>query len=316
MSRCPAQLLYVNGKLTGLARVANAVQSGRMEWIWTVGLVAASLTPPADDRGQSPKPLPNVGDEYEISKSYETSNRTSDNLSSGSSSGRDAILERIIGVSAAGLEVEYDFPREASREDRASNWQFPARVLIPPDGPMRLLNEGELEARVEPWLKSAGWTRAVCGKTIFTWNAFRIECDPQSVIENIKAFDLISADIREGAPYRDAMARAPGVLAKEASGPDGDTFSVALEVEADAVLHARANSDVVVGEILGKPVTFAEARARRSEQEVSGTISITFDTDSVGNIWRRTKTTKLTKRADGRSEEDMSKEIVERRPID
>ena len=184
---------------------------------------------------------------------------------------------------------------------------------MPPNGPIRLLNQEELEARVDPWLKAADWTRAVCGKTIFTWNAFRIECNPQSVIETIKAFDLLSDDIREGAPYQDTLSRDAAIIVQER---DGKTFAVVLKVDADAVRRARAKSDVIVGEILAQPVTFEEALSKRSDEEISGTVSVTFDADSVGNTWRRTKVTKLTtKRMDGRSEDYISTDIVERRLI-
>jgi len=128
-----------------------------------------------DAHAESPQALPKLGDEYEINRSYETSQQTSDGLSSGCSRGRDTILERVIGVREAGFELEYDLPREATAEDRARSWQFPVRVFKPSSGPMQLLNRSELEVRVGGWLKAAGWTRAVCGRWIFTWNAFRID---------------------------------------------------------------------------------------------------------------------------------------------
>jgi ribosome maturation protein Sdo1 len=111
------------------------------------------------------------------------------------------------------------------------------------------------------------------------------------------------------------MARGPGILAKDTTGSDGETFAVALEVDADAVRRARAKSDVVVGEILATPVTFEEALAKRSADNISGTISVTFETNAAGNIWRRTKTTKLTtERRDGPSEDETLTEVVERHP--
>src|SRR6185312_8972559 len=96
-----------------------------------------------------------------------------------------------------------------SRSPERRNWQFPARVFQPFGGPAQLLNGPELEARVDGWLKAAGWSRTACGHWIFTWDAFRIECDPQSVIKTVQSFDLRSADLREGAPYEEAEARGP-----------------------------------------------------------------------------------------------------------
>lgn len=291
------------------------MQSARMKLNGIMAVISALLLPDIDARAESPQSTPNVGDEYEISKSYETSQQTSDGSSSGSSSGRDTILERVIGVREAGLELEYDHPKDATTEDKARSWQFPVRIFKPSIGPMQLLNRSELEARVEGWLKAAKWTRAVCGRWIFTWNAFRIECDPQSVIKTIEAFDLRSADLREGAPYRETAACGSGKLARKA-GPDGPIFTTEMPVDPEAVHRARAESDVVVGELMNKPVTLDAALGERAKAAVSGTISITFNADSTGNARRRTKVTKLqTKGPDGRSETETVTEILERRRI-
>ena len=266
-------------------------------------------------RSESPQSAPKVGEAYEIRKRYETSQQSSDG-SSGSSNGQDAILERVIGVREGGLELEYDLPKDATAEDRARSWQFPARVFRPTNGSMQLLNRPELESRVEGWLKAAGWTRAVCGRWIFTWNAFRIECDPQSVIKTVEAFDLRSTDIREGASYREIGARGTGTLMRKTVGPDGATFAVVMEIDPDTVRRARADSDVIAGEIMQKPVTLDAALRERANESVSGTISVTFDTDPAGNIRSRTKVTKVeTKGPDGKSESQTVTETVERRPV-
>src|SRR5690349_12646524 len=69
---------------------------------------------------------PKVGDEHQITKRYETASQDSRG-GSGSSRGNDAILERVIAVRDGGLELEFDLPKDATAEDRARNWQFPAR---------------------------------------------------------------------------------------------------------------------------------------------------------------------------------------------
>lgn len=277
--------------------------------------IAALLLLANAARSESLHAAPKVGEEYEISKRYETSEQTSDG-SSGSSSGRDTIIERVIGVREGGLELEFDLPKEATAEDRARSWQFPVRVFRPTNGSMQLLNRPELEARIEGWLKAAGWTRAACGRWIFTWNAFRIECDPESVIKAVEPFDLRSAGIREGASYQEAEARGPGMLTRKSTGPDGATFAVALEIDPDAVRRARAESDVAVGEMMQEPVTLDGALRERAKEDVSGTISVTIDTDLAGNIRRRTKVTKVeTKGPGGRTQSQTVTETVERRPV-
>lgn len=256
-----------------------------------------------------------AGEEYEIRKSYETSEERSDG-GSGSSSGHDTLLERVIAVRADGMELEFDLPKDATAEERAREWKFPALVFKPASGPMRLLNRAELEARLDDWLKRAKWTRAICGHWIFTWNAFRIGCDPQSAIEIIKSYDLTSLDLRDGASYWTIEARAPGNLARKSSRPDGATFAATMEVDPDAVRRARAESDVAVGEISQKPVTLEAALREHAKENISGTISVTFETNAAGNPRRLIKVTKLQiKSPDGQSETRTATETIERRPL-
>lgn len=258
---------------------------------------------------------PQVGDTYEITLTSDSVEQRSDK-SSGSSHDKDAIIERVIGLRADGIELQYDLPSAATAEDRAGNWQFPARVFRPFGGPPQLLNGPELEARLDGWLKAAGWSRTACGHWIFTWNAFRIECDPQSVIKEVQAFDLGSGDLREGAPYQDPEALGSGRLARKPCGQYGAVFAVEIPVDPDAVRRARAESDVVVGEIMKKPVSLDDALRERARDIVSGTISVTFETDPAGSLRRRTKVTKLDIKApDGRSETRTVTETLERRLI-
>lgn len=293
----------------------NACQAHISQAMLLTATFSALLLLANTARSEQPQFAPKVGEEFEISRRYETTEQNSDG-SSGSSRGRDAILERVIGVRDDGVELEYDLPKDATAEDRARSWQFPVRVFRPNNGVMQLLNGRELEARVDGWLKAGGWTREACGRWIFTWNAFRIDCDPQTVIETLEAFDLNSVDLREGAPYQDTQARGTGTLTRKAAGPNGATFTVVLEIDPDAVRRARADSDVVVGELMRKPVTLDAALSARASETVTGTISVTFETDPAGNTRSRTKVTQVeTKGPDGRTESRTATETVERRPV-
>lgn len=277
-----------------------------------MAVAAAFLCPAVAAHGQ---PALKKGQEYEIQKSYETSESRSDGGSS-SSHGTDTLLERVIDVRADGIELEFDLPKDATAEERSREWKFPARVFKPSNGALQLLNRPELEARLGRWLEAAKWTRAICGRWIFTWNAFRIDCDPQSVIEVVKSYDLTSADLRDGAPYQDIAGRGPGILARKSAGPDRVTFSTVLEVDPNAVRRARAEGDVVIGEIMQKPVTLDAALRERAKQSISGTISVTYETDAAGIPHRRIKVTKLQiKSPDGTSETETATETVERRLV-
>lgn len=265
--------------------------------------------------GDVPLYEPKVGDEYRVTKAYETLSETSTG-SSGSSSGSNAIVERIIGVREDGLEIEYDFPDAASEADRARTWQFPARVYRPKSGPMILLNAPELEARIEAWLQAGGMTREACGKWIFTWTAFRIECDPESVIATLSAFDMRVVDLSDGAPYEDVAAAGPGTIEKIATATDHVTYAVTLKIDSDVMRRAHAENDVVVGEILNEPVTLEEALTIRANEEVSGTIRVTLKAEKLGNVWHRTRVIEMeTELTNGEQKSEKTIETVERLPI-
>lgn len=255
-----------------------------------------------------------VGDAYEVTKSYTTSSRTSDNSTS-SSSGHDTIEERVIAVHDTGVELDYDLANGVEAEERARHWEFPARILRPSRGPTRLLNAAALQARLAVWLKAAGWDRSVCGRWIFTWNAFRIECDPYSVIQTIGTFDLDTGDLHEGAVYRDPDAVAGGTVVEKA-GATGPAFVVALEPDPNAVRRARAEADVATGEIMRKPVTLDAALRDRAKEIVSGRITVTLELDAAGAVRKRTKETMLDiALANGTSEHQFATEVVERRRV-
>jgi hypothetical protein len=258
---------------------------------------------------------PQVGDTSEITLAKDSVQQDSSG-SSGSSHDKDTIIEQVTGVRADGLELLYDLPNTTTADERARIWQFPVRVFMPFGGPAQLLNGPELGARLDGWLKAAGLSRTACGHWIFTWNAFRIECDPQSVIKTIHSYDLRPTDLREGGLYRDPEAGSSGKLARKAGRLDGETFAVQMPVDGGAVRRARAESDVVVGEIMKKPVSLEAALHQRAGEIVSGTISVAFETDRAGNVRQRTKVTKLDiKLPDGRSETQTVTETLERRPI-
>jgi hypothetical protein len=256
-----------------------------------------------------------VGETYEITLVKDSAQQHGDG-STGSSHDKDTIIERVIGLRADGLELEYDLPEAATTDERARYWQFPARVFQPDGGPATLLNGPELEARVDAWLKAGGWSRAACGHWIFTWTAFQIQCDPQSVVRTIRTFDLRSADVREGASYREAEARSSAQLTRKTAGPDGSTFTVEMSVDPDAIRHARAESDVVLGELINKPVSLNAALRERAGEKISGTILVTFETDPAGNLRRRIKVTRLNiTRADDRAGTETVTETLSRRLI-
>ena len=282
---------------------------------WLLEAMSALLLTAAHAQGESPRSASKVGDEYRITSRYETSQRDS-NGRPATRGGNNALVERVIGLREGALELEYDLPKAATVEDRSRDWQFPIRVLKPSRAPMQLLNGTELDVRLAAGREAAHFTRADCGRWIFTWQAFRIECDPQAVISTIESLDLGSIDLRDGASYVDAAAGSPGKLRRTGAGPDGETFATTMEVDPEGVRRARAASDVVVNQILGKPVTSDAALREHAAETVSERLRSPSRRTPRGSVRRRTKVTRLEiDGPNGRHETQTATETVERRLV-
>lgn len=281
-------------------------QMNRLLWI------VALLLFPAQAAAEWPKP--HAGDTYRIERINDASEQRDGGMT-GSSYDRDALIERVIAVRDTGIELEYDLPDPTPRE-RDISWQFPARVFRPFEGPAQLLNAADVQARADRWLRRAKLDRAACGHWTFTWTAIKIECDPQSAIRIADAFDFGVTDLHDGALYRNADARAPAPLTRRGSVSGGTTFTVDLAIDPDKIREARAEADLVTAEILRKPLTRDDALRAHSKEDISGTISVTFETDPAGRPRRRTTVTKtVIKGADGKVETRTATETLTRRLI-
>ena len=230
-----------------------------------------------------------AGDTYEIR--LERKSKTSGEGSSGRSSSRSSLIERVIEVNPDGLILEFDLPLDSSAEDRAREWQFPARVNRALDGSLSLANAAELKSRNQDWLERGNVDPSNCGRWIFTWTAVKIECDPQSVLRIIEPFDLRIDNLRAGAQYIEygALAPQPLVLAPN-NNSNGKSFVVKLDVDPDTIRLERAESDIVVAELSGdQSLSLDEALQTRSAEQITGTITITIDTDSSNRVVRRVR---------------------------
>lgn len=281
--------------------------------LWLIGPFLLFAVPAF---GEAPRPLPAPGDIYEITRIRESVQATSDGTSSGSSSDRDTIIERVVAVRDDGLELEYDLPADSGGHGSGATWQLPARIFKPFQGPVKLLNAAELEARVDDWLKVGKMTRAACGHWIFTWNAFKIECDPSSAIGIIGGFDLGSDGLRAGMLYKEEGALGPVPLKASAVEANAGSFVAEMKVDPDALRRSRAESDVVVGEITGKAVRLDAALAARAREDISGTVTTTFKTDAAGRVQQKTIVSKVaTKDPSGKVQTEAVTTVITRRKV-
>ena len=259
-----------------------------------------------------PSTAPQPGTVYRISILRESAGQSSDGSAS-SSHDVDEMVERVIAMRDGGVELEYDIAKP-TKEDRDIAWQYPARLFRPASGPLQLLNGAELQRRADAWRKRARLPLEACGKWYFTWAAFRVECDPQAILPTLAALDIQPPDLRDGAPYRDPRASAPAPLVRTVSDANGAAFVVDLALDPETVRKERVDADLVTAEILRKPLTRDDAARDHAKEAISGTIRIAFETDSTGQVWRRTTVVKTTiNGAGGKIETLTATETVERR---
>lgn len=253
-----------------------------------------------------------VGQTYDLVQRYETAEQ-GDGGSSGSSSGQDTLVERVVAVRPDGVELVFDLPERTPPQQRAQSWQFPVRVFRPAQGPMVLLNPDELAARVNDWLQAARLERSACGRWVFTWTAMRIECDPASVLSTLRALDWRATTLAKGAAFTMDGARGEGPLARVHAAGAVASYRITLPVDPEAIRRERADADVVVGEITRQPVTLAAALQQRAAEKIAGTLDITLEADAQGQLARRTVVTTLEiVDADGRRERQKRTNTLER----
>jgi hypothetical protein len=257
-----------------------------------------------------------IGTRTEIRQTYETSSQKG-NESSGSSSGHTTLVESVIAERDGGLELEFDLPAVTKAEARAREWQFPARVFRAADGSLTLLDQAVLGSRLTAWLNKAKIDRRACGTWYFTWNAFKVECDPNSVLETIGGYDIRATNLVEGQLYgaKNATAKGPLKIVRSLAGEI--SLAVNLNLDAEAYRRGQAESDFVVAQITGNKLTLDQATRKRANDKVRGTVEVQIDLDAASReVLRRTTVTRIQIQSGGDDvENETSKVIVERRAI-
>lgn len=244
-----------------------------------------------------------AGDQFQLVRTTQTEARGPGSVSTTQNS--DALLERIVAVTPAGVETEYSLPPGSQ-----GDWTFPLRVLQPKAGPLQLRNRAELEARIDTWLKNANLTRAACGHWVMGWAAIRIECDPEAALRTVDAFAIGGLNLADGAPYSDPQAARPAPLKAK---PDGKGFTAELAMDPARIREDLAKADVATAELNGQKLNLEAARKARATDQVAGTIKVTIDT--AGATIRRARVATQTITRGGQTETRTTTEIVERRPV-
>lgn len=269
--------------------------------VLSLASLAAAASEPDSDQGTL------------LQMAYKTEDHSSSG-STGSSQGKSALLERKIGRNALGVEYEYDLPSSATAQERERQWQLPARILKLPDGSLQLLNAPALEARLDLWLAKAKWSRDVCGQWIFTWNAFKIDCDPQSILATVAGFKVNLPNIKAGSLFAEKGTLQAMPLRQAERSERGPALTVTLQLDPEDLRRQAAQTNVAVSQITGKPVTYDIAIAAQNKKAFSGTITVTFDMDESDQVWKTTRESIVrTEEPDGSWSEHRAEEVVERK---
>jgi hypothetical protein len=237
---------------------------------------------------------PAAAQDYVLELDYETATRSDDEGSRSSSSGRQAIAEKVIAATAEGVELEYALPLDPEEILGNERWMFPARIRVAPDGSKTILNSEDLLARNAAWLAEADWTRDVCSRWLFTWTAVQIRCDPEAAIEAVDTYGMQPGPIGEGQPFALEGALGPVVLARSGEHDGRIVLTGTGPVDPAFIREREARSALVVAEISRETLTPEEAAARAAAITATGTLVVTFEIDGSGLVWRREDLSEIT----------------------
>ena len=250
------------------------------------------------------------GIRFELRQSYETKDMRGD-FESGSSHGHSTMIEQVIALRDGGIELVYDEVDASNRRQ----WQFPIRVFKPANGAFVLLNAAELEARVDPWLAKANWTREICAQWIFTWNAFKIDCDPQSALELVNGYSLWQDNLRAEAPFQTEGLKGAPPLKLERSDANGSVYVVTGSLDPDQLKLKKAETAVIVARISGEVITQEKALESLVNVEISGTMTVRFVVTSAGLVMKRIDQTEVRTTEDGEVEVSIATTTLERKRL-
>lgn len=237
---------------------------------------------------------PATAQDYVLQLAYETETRGDDGEVTSSASGRQALAEKVIARTPAGTEAEYALPFDPEDIRGNERWMFPARVMIAPDGTMTLRNAGELAARNAAWLAEAEWTTEVCSRWSFSWTAVQIRCDPEAAIEAVAGYGMHPNTLAEGQPFALEGALGPVVLSRAGESEGRVVLTGSGPVDPAHIRQQEALGALVVAEVSGETLTPEEAEARAAGITATGTLTVTFEVDASGMVWKREDRSEIT----------------------
>jgi hypothetical protein len=173
------------------------------------------------------------------------------------------------------------------------DWEFPATISLLASGEFILQNVDEIAARNAEWRQAAGFPDDACGLWYFTWNAFKVECDPNTVTQSLEAFVLFNDNIDENRKIEEPGTLEPSILTLVTSSPL--TFQAKFDLDPEIIREERAQQDVIVAQMMQREtVTLEDALQERNSEQISGTLTTVWELDDLGRVVKRTRNSIVT----------------------
>ncbi len=222
-----------------------------------------------------------------IQLEYENSSE-GDGATSSQSSGRQALVETVIERRPDAKIIEYSVPEGG----KTNFWYFPVRILEQNDGTVSLHNRSDLEERIQEWLDRYGIPRELCGKWTHGGGfPFKYDCDPESALEQIASHRLGGPEIKEGAQFTHPQGTGEAVL--EYADMTEKQLIAEFAVDQVAARKSDAEQRLILAQMMGDTLTEAQAAVAAEQIGYHGSITVLFDLDASGKVWRRTDTTRV-----------------------
>lgn len=252
---------------------------------------------------------------FEIAIRYET--RSEGSGMSGSSRGGYLYREQIFASEGACRLRRFDVIDDPESPRPLALWEMPVEVRECEGQPAEIANREAMLERLNAFLSAAELPREACGRHYFTWNVFRIECDPDFALETVKRIDLGSLTIEDGAPFfvHDTGTRVKLKLV-ESRDQGLRRFIGSGAIDPKTLREQTAKTIMVVAEVSGEEVSHEGAMAQIAEHRFSGEVSVTIVEDPVEERITLTVISETAETdAEGQTETRWREEITTREKV-
>ncbi len=214
-------------------------------------------------------------EQYEIISSYSTESERP--RGSSSSSGSDEFREEVRAGADGCRTRTFDVVDDPEHKRPLEVWRMPVVLRECPGFPQVIANCEEMEARRDAFLAAAKIPHESCGRYYFTWNVFKIECDPDTILETVANIDLGSIRLEDGAVFTLPDTSTSVTLAAVPVAPAGQRiFKGRTTIDPEVLREGAIKTIMVVAEVRGKAVTREEAMAQIVAHQFSGEAEVTL----------------------------------------